>query len=453
MRKIKNAQKRARNRIAFFAVIFLTFSSWNSTYSQELNTAKLNELFDAVERRNEAMGSIAILKNGEILYQRAIGYRFVSDNKKILADIETKYRIWSVTKIYTATMILQLVEEEKLSLNTTLDHFYQEIPNAERITIEQMLRHRSGIHDFTQNQPGAPPAINENSQNDVVQNIVRFKSDFMPDERLAYSNSNYVLLGYIIEKLDGVSYSNALSNRISLQIGLSDTYFESLDDVENKSYTYRFDQHWINVDEGDFGGLIPVGAGGIVSTPTDMAIFINALFTGKLISTRSLDMMTKNKDYGLGIYRMPFFSTMGFGHTGGYIASESSLTYYPQDSLVIAYCTNGIVYKKERILNNVLNICYDKPVSIVTSELVALSREELNKYLGLYSNEQINMKVNMQREGNVLVAEVEGRGKYRLNYKGQHVFFDEEVIVEFNLGGDFFIFKQGEREMKFIKNK
>ena len=366
MKKIKIIQKWVRNSIAFFIIVIAITSTNEKGYSQELNTNKLDELFDSLEERNEAMGSITISKNNKILYSRAIGYRYVSDEDKIPADTETKYRIWSITKTYTATMILQLIEKGKLTLETKLKGFFQEIPNSGIITIKDMLSHRSGIHDFTKEQPEAPAAIEGNSREIIVKNIARFNPDFRPNEKLDYSNSNYLLLGYIIEHLDEASYGVALSNRISSKIGLKNTYFGvgALDSVENKSFSYQFDKKWTEVDEGEFSGLIPAGAGGIVSTPSDMAQFIEALFTGKLISEKSLAEMTAGEGYGLGIFRMPFDNTMGFGHTGGYIASESSLTYYPQDSLSIAYCTNGIAYSKERILDHVLRIYHNKPFAV-----------------------------------------------------------------------------------------
>ncbi len=366
MKKIKIAQKWARNSIALFLSISAITISFEKVYGQELDTNKLDRLFDSLEERNEAMGSITISKNDKILYSRAIGYRYFTDEEKIMADTETKYRIWSITKTYTATMILQLVEEGKLTLETKLKRFFPEIQNSGIITIEDMLGHRSGIHDFTQEQVEAPPAIEGDSRDTIVKNIARFNSDFQPDEKFDYSNSNYLLLGYIIEDLDGEPYGIALTNRISSRIGLSNTFFGvgALDNVENKAFSYQFEKKWLKVDEGDFSGPIPGAAGSIVSTPSDMTKFIEELFKGNLISQSSLAKMTQGEGYGLGIFRMPFEDTMGFGHTGGYIASESSLTYYPQDSMAIAYTTNGINYGKEQILDHVLRIYHNQPFAI-----------------------------------------------------------------------------------------
>jgi CubicO group peptidase (beta-lactamase class C family) len=339
---------------------------------QELNTIKLDELFNSLEKRDEAMGSIVISKKGKILYQRTIGNRFVSNDTTIPADIKTNYRIWSITKTYTATMILQMIEEGKLSLKTTLNKFFPLIPNAETITIQDMLNHKSGIHDFTQNDSNKDWDTNINepmTKEFMASNIAQYLPDFQPNQGFRYSNSNYLLLGYIIEKVDENLYETSLTNRITSKIGMTNTYFgvEALDSIENKALSYRFNKHWETVDEGEFSGLIPAGAGGIVSTTSDMALFIEALFNGQLISKRSLNEMIPKKDefYGFGMMQTSFQETInGYGHTGGSIASESSLFYYPKDSLTIAYATNGIVIKKENILNNVLKIYYNKPFAV-----------------------------------------------------------------------------------------
>ncbi|MEM8488047.1 MAG: serine hydrolase [Bacteroidota bacterium] len=355
------------------SIVFIVLLAFTSTlaYGQGLDTAKLDQLFDALEKRNEAMGSLVIARNGIILYSRAIGMRSIDADTSIAADIKTNYRIWSITKPYTATMILQLAEEGKLTLDTTLDTFYPGIPNAGIITIRQMLQHKSGIHDFIQNDTNEDwdTYIHEPLTPDfMVPHISQYPPDFQPGTAFGYSNSNYLLLGYIIEQLDGHTYGQSLYSRISERAGLTSTYFGvgALDQVENKAQSYAHNGQWQPIDEGPFSGLIPAGAGGIVSTPTDMALFIDALFTGKLVSDTSLALMLPKDDnfYKLGLMRFPHAAFTGYGHTGGYVATESSLAYYPQDSLIIAYATNGIVLRKEDILSNVLKIYHGEPFAV-----------------------------------------------------------------------------------------
>ncbi len=353
------------------------------SYAQEVNTKKLDKFFNSLEKRNEAMGSIVLSKNGKVLYSKTIGIRYNANDTMISANPKTKYRIWSTTKLITATMILQLVEEGKLSLNTPLDKFFPQIPNSEIITIESMLRHKSGIHDFTQN----PSSENWDANFEepltpdfMIRLISGYPSDFQPFERQEYSNSNYLLLGYIIENLDKSLYDVSLENRISSKANLKNTHFSSkgLKNLRNKALSFRFAKEWEIVDEGEFSGLVPGGAGGILSTPSDLAKFIEALFKGKLLSRNSLKKMLKGKEsYKMGVMTNHFNNNIGYGHTGGNIASESSLFFYPEDSLTVAYCTNGIVIRKEQILNHVLQIYQGQPFNISmdrnTQALIILS--------------------------------------------------------------------------------
>src|SRR5882762_418037 len=116
--------------------------------AQTLDKAKLDQLFDRLLEKNKGMGSLALAKDGNVLYTRSFGYSQVNGNEKKPLTAETKYRIGSITKTFTAVMIFELVEEGKLKLTDTLDKFFPQIPNANRITIAQILHHRSGIHNL-----------------------------------------------------------------------------------------------------------------------------------------------------------------------------------------------------------------------------------------------------------------------------------------------------------------
>ena len=351
----------------------------SSAFCQTLDRDLLDAYFHSLEKRNEAMGSIALSKNGILIYSRAFGNRSMGKEQVLASDEGTHYRIWSITKMYTACMILQLVEEGKLSLETRLDEFYPQIPHAASITIRHMLQHRTGIHDFTQNDTEEDWDTYLNGPFDeafMVPHIAEYAADFAPDKDFRYSNSNYLLLGYIIEKVDSGNYETSLANRISEKAGLNHTFYKAtgLDELENKAYSYRWEGQWEEVDEGTFSGHIPAGAGGIISTAADLNKFIDALFEGKLLADSSLKMMMDAKGfYGLGLMQINNELGMGYGHTGGNIASESSLFYYPNERLSIAYCTNGIAKWKGEILRDVRKIYRGESFGIsMNRELQAL---------------------------------------------------------------------------------
>jgi CubicO group peptidase (beta-lactamase class C family) len=337
------------------------------TFSQNLDTHKLDDFFNSLEKRNEAMGSIAISKNGKLIYSRAIGYKNIEGENKINSNTDTHYKVWSITKTYTAVIIFQLIEEGKLSLETTLDTFYPQIPNAKKITIKNMLSHRSGIFDYVNDIEESININSIKSKDSVAEVIAKFKPNFMPGESFRYSNSNYLFLGYIIETLDDSTYEASLSKRISSKINLKNTHFgtNTVSNLSNKANTFYYDKIWKTTpEEASYKGHLQTADGGVVATTKDMALFIDALFNEKIISKQSLDKMLEGEDfYRLGLMRTQFDNHESFGHTGGWL-SESSLFYYAEDSLAIAYATNGFVIKKEDILDNVLKIYHNKPFAV-----------------------------------------------------------------------------------------
>src|ERR1051325_97562 len=127
-----------------FTSVLALYLAFNG-YTQSIDKVKLDQLFDRLAQKNKAMGTLLINKEGQVLYGRSIGYAQVNGTEKMPLTMSTKYRIGSVTKMFTATMIYRLIEEGKLKLTDHLDKFYPQIPNASKITIEQILAHRSGI--------------------------------------------------------------------------------------------------------------------------------------------------------------------------------------------------------------------------------------------------------------------------------------------------------------------
>src|SRR5689334_9088147 len=130
----------------------LTLSLFTAAHAQTLDKAKLDQLFDRLAEKNKAMGSLTIAKDGNVLYTRAIGYSQINGTEKKALTVVNRFRIGSITKMFTASMILQLIEEGKLKPTDTLDKFFPQVPNAKKITIVQILWHRSGIPNVRREQ-------------------------------------------------------------------------------------------------------------------------------------------------------------------------------------------------------------------------------------------------------------------------------------------------------------
>lgn len=411
-------------------IILLTSLGLNGLIAQEINTAKLDSLFDVLAANDQAMGSIAITKGGEMIYEKAIGYSVISETEKLPATTMTRYRIGSISKMFTATMIFQLVEDRKISLEETLDKYFPVIPNADRITIGNLLNHRSGIHNFTNDE--AYMTYNEmpKSQDEMIAIISEGGSDFDPDTKGEYSNSNFVLLGYIIENVTGKSYADNLQKRIAAKLKLTDSYVGSkVDPKNNEAYSYTFMGGWNQYPETDMS--IPGGAGAIVSTPTDLAKFIEGLFSGKLVAEESLSQMkTLTDSYGMGMFQIPFYERYGYGHNGSIDAFTASLGYFPEDNIVIAYCTNGQVYPMNEIIVGALSVVFNKAYSVPSFETISLKPEQLDQYLGVYASPGFPLKLTITRKDSTLYAQATGQMEIPLEATAIDKFkFDPAGIV------------------------
>lgn len=340
-----------------------------SAFSQNLNTKKLDSFFDSLENNNQVMGNFAVAKSGKIIYKRSIGYSAITGNESVKATNETLYRIGSVTKTFTATMIFQLIEEGKISLSTHLDKYFAQIPNANKITIDMLLKHRSGLYDYVNGPTDQEWIKKPQSKETILEEIIKGAPNFLPDKKSAYNNSGFYLLACIIEKITGQPYNENLQKRICSKLQMNNTCSpldNELKSNEANGYTLE-DGKWVEVADNYFPNI--VGVGDILSTTTDLIIFINALLDNKLTSQKSLDLMggfaCKNC-VGMGLMKIPFYKRIGSGHRGDTFGTHTFVVKFAEDSITFASCVNGTVLKPNDITVRLLNICYDGKYEIPT---------------------------------------------------------------------------------------
>ncbi len=426
-------------KILFATVLTLALGA--AGYAQALDRAKLDQFFDRLAEKNKAMGSLVIVKDDKVLYTRAIGYSQINGTEKKPLTAANRFRIASITKMFTATMILQLVEEGKLKLTDTLDKFFPQVPNAQKITILHILSHRSGIPNVRRDQatwkPGEPVTKDE-----MLALIVKGAPEFEPDTKNSYSNSGYFLLGLILEKLTGKPYEQALEERINSKIGLKDTYQATgrIDVNKGEALTY------INTGSDWKQGFETHPSLGfqLISTPGDMAKFIQSLFDLKLISQDSLNQMkTMRDDEGLGMVTFTFAGKTFYGDTGGGDNYGSWLAYQPEEKLVVAYTTNAKVYPVENIVRGVVDIYYNKPFTIPALESLAISPEVLDKYVGVYSSPAAPVKFTITRQGATLFVQPGSESAAPLEATAENKFqIEGAVVFEFDAAKNQMIIKR-----------
>ncbi len=414
-----------RTLIFLLPYILLSYN----TYCQDFDRAKMDSLFSILESNNKGMGSVSVFKNGLEVYQKSIG--FADIHKNVAATAETKYRIGSITKTFTAAIVMQLVEEGKLTLDTRLSDFFGEIPNADKISVEHLLRHRSGLFNFTNSPAYLQWMEKPKTESELIQIFIENGTVFSPGEKFEYSNTNYVVLSFIIEKIDKKPFAEVLEQRITKPLQLTNTYLgDKIGTKPNEANSYTMNADWTLATETDMS--IPTGAGAIVSTPTDLNKFFYDLFTGKVVSDGSVKNMTKLVDgYGMGLLQIPFYNRLAFGHNGGIDGFQSNASYFQADQVGIAYVSNGAMMGINDILIGVLSIYFGKDYQLPTfSPAMEVKSEDLDQYLGIYSSTAIPLKITISKQGNQLIAQATGQSAFPLEAYEVHKFRFEQAGIK-----------------------
>ncbi|RZK69424.1 MAG: class A beta-lactamase-related serine hydrolase, partial [Pedobacter sp.] len=392
--------------IAFFA-LGLAFKS----DAQTIHKARLDSMLNFLSSNNKTMGSLAITHDGKLIYQKSVGFAAIDSPATIPASAKTKYRIGSISKMLTGVLVMQLVEEGKLSLDNTLDKFYPQIQNSAKITLGMMLNHHSGLHNYTNDPLFLTYMKSPQSNEQMLTRIAAMKPDFEPGTRGQYSNTNFLLLGYILEKVTSKNYSELVKQRIINKIGLKDTYYGGkINTANNEALSYDYDGKWKKAFEFDIS--VANAAGGIVSTPADINKFIEALFGGKLIKPASLAVMkTITDNYGSAMFSWPFKGKTGYGHNGGIDAFVTELKYLPEEKIAVSYFSNGGAYDPAWVVASALRIYFNEPYAIP----VSVETPALDKYIGVYASKQNEIKITISKEGNILFLQGSGQSKLPLD--------------------------------------
>lgn len=420
-------------------------------FAQTFDRTKLDNYFNALEENEKFMGSVAVSKNGEIIYTKSIGYADVEN--KLKANTKTKYRIGSISKSFTTVLVLKALEKNKIDLEQTIDQWFPAIEHSKKINVKQLLNHRSGIHNFTDDEDYLTWYTQPKTEKEMVEIIAKGGSDFRPGSKAEYSNSNFVLLTYILEKSLSKSYADLLQELIVKPVGLTDTYvFGKTDPQNNESKSYHFRGDWKLEPETDF--TIPLGAGAIISTPTDLIKFADALFNDQLLTAESLEIMKTIEDgYGIGLFKMPFYENIGYGHTGAIDGFSSMYSYFPDNKIAYALMSNGTNYNDNNISIAVLSAVSDKPYEVPTFVNYAVTSEDLDQYVGVYASHQIELKITITKDKNTLIAQGTDQPAFPLDAVGKDKFEFEQVGAkfEFNPKEQTMILFQGGAEIEFSK--
>ena len=324
--------------------------------NREIDTSKLDLFLDYINENKQGIGSIYIFRKGKEIYKKDFGQDQLPNVKW---NEKTRYQIGSISKLFTAVMLMQQVEKGQLNISDKLSKYYPDIPNADKITIESMMNHTSGLGDY----------VGEKYQwlfkkpvgDKVILDTIKAQGvEFQPGEKTRYSNSGYYLLSRILEKVAKKPYNVLLKDNITGKTDMENT-FSALDKPKNVFRSYEKEAgKWEEKDDFNFNNC--VGLGDIVSTPNDLNLFMNALFNNRLLKKGTLDKMmpASGKPFGMGVMAIPFYNQVSFGHGGDTAGSHSIAAYNPKEDYSVCMVINGEKFPHNDLAIGIMNIIYDQ---------------------------------------------------------------------------------------------
>jgi CubicO group peptidase (beta-lactamase class C family) len=306
--------------------------------------------------------SVAIAQDGHVIYARGYGARIVP--KRLTADGHTVYNIASTTKQFVAAAIMRLQQRGLLNVNDKLSKYYTGYRYADRVTLQQLLTHTSGIPDYL-DQSNVPPHATAAQQVAVV---AKLPPQFPPGTRFEYSNTNYVILGLVVEKLTRESLGEVFRQWFFAPLGMHDSTFGALPWTLRDGamgYTYK-DGRFVAIPQSvaDYG----YGDGGVDASAYDLNTWDQALIAGRVVSDASLHAMTTPPmaadgeplpgGYGFGLEVQSLFGHREFEHGGDNEGFHTGNADFPDDRFSIAIVSNGNQFFYDYLLTRLFSIFY-----------------------------------------------------------------------------------------------
>ena len=319
---------------------------------------RIDTLFQKLYNANQFNGNVLIAKSNHIIYQKSFGYG-VKEKNQLLNDT-TLFQLASVSKVITGIGVLLLYEQGKLKLDQPVTDFLPNFP-FKNVTIRHLLSHRSGIPNYTYFCDVFLKDQNTVLSNqDILDVIVKHepKCYLKPNTRFNYSNTNYVLLSLIIEKISNQNYSDFLKQKLFIPLGMKHTYTYRNVDVFECNYSQGYTQSFKQVCHDRFDGVL--GDKGIYTTTYDLFLLSTALYQNKLLSPQTQQLAytpyspeKKLSNYGLG-WRMKNMSTPDkeIFHNGWWHGYRTAFHRRLRDSVTIVILSNRLnrsVYSTWRV--------------------------------------------------------------------------------------------------------
>lgn len=399
-------------------------------------SARLEQIPAAYLVDHRFMGAVLVARDGHVLLDR--GYGFANLDWEIPDAPDVKFRIGSITKQFTAALVLLLQQDGKLSVEDRVSKYLPDAPKAwADVTVFELLHHASGIPDFTEDPRFAVWSASPHSPTDFLELVKDKPLVFAPGSRYAYSNTNFEVLGAIIETATGQSWAQVLKSRLLSPLGLSGAGVDADDLILPKRASGYRETPAGPVHARSESMSVPGAAGAMYATTHDLYAWDLALFGGKVLSPASLAAMTTpgKGDYGMGLEVGRHAGSPLIAHGGGIEGFISYLAWDPEDRIIVVVLSNDESQVVPGLALKLLDVAAGRPVVLPSErKAVAIEAAELKRFVGTFTFEgQPEPIAVLVRDGRL----VWGRMRRPLTYvglrHGRPLFWDQarDLEVEF----------------------
>ncbi len=351
----------------------------------------IDQMLSNVFKSQEPGAAVIAMHQGETVFRK--GYGMADLELAVPIEANMIFRIGSVTKQVTAVAVFMLMERGVLSLNDKITRFFPESPeNWQKITVEHLLTHSSGLQSYSDVKEWEKLAKEDVKPGQIVELIKYEKLLFSPGDHLYYSNSGYFLLGDILEKVTRQKYGDFIQEQIFKPLGMNNSYFGSHTKIiPGRVKGYKVDDG--KYQNADYISMTsPFSAGGLLSSVDDLAVFNEALYSGKLISKANVEKMTTPYKpnvsgppiVGYGCEIVPFKERRMVCLRGAINGFDSFTLYIPDDQIYVAIFQNNVSteFTSEYLAKKIAAILNGDPYP--EQHEIKLPNSVLLKYAGIY---------------------------------------------------------------------
>src|SRR5215213_5279984 len=372
-------------RPLFYTAILL-FAFQQAALAQD-KPAKIQEVLALAHKYGQFNGTALVAENGKVTYKGALG--MANMEWGIPNTPDTRFRLGSITKQFTSMLILQLVEQGKIKLDGKLSDYLPDYRKdvGDKVTVHHLLTHTSGIPSYT-SAPGFFENVSRNPYKaaDFVKKYASGDLEFEPGSKFSYNNSGYFLLGAIIERIAGKPYEQVLKEKILDPAGMKNTGYDHHDTIIPKraSGYAKTGDNYTNAPYLDMS--IPYAAGSLYSTVEDLYLWDQALYTDKLLTAQSKELMYKpfleNYGYGWVIVNASFKQNeqpvQMIRHGGGINGFTTTIVRFPKEKNLIVLLDNT-GQNVDRQAETIARILYNQPYDLPKLSIVPVIEKTINE--------------------------------------------------------------------------